>query len=80
MVKDCSQEVKELLNKFITNGIEFGKPIKLLSFNSGLTEEQIKKELFNLIFQNLVIGRIEKKKQDTFFILFIVRKMGEPLL
>ena len=50
MVKDCSQEVKELLNKFITNGIEFGKPIKLLSFNSGLTEEQIKKELFNLIF------------------------------
>jgi hypothetical protein len=71
MIKDYSEEVKELLNRFITNGFEFGKPIKLLSFKSGgLTEEQIKKELFNFDF--LEFSHKQEREKETRYLLYFI--------
>jgi hypothetical protein len=80
MIKNCSEEVKILLDKFISNGFEFGKPIKLLSFNSGLTEEQIKKELFNFNF--LKFSYKQDKKGEIRYILYFIysKKSGKAFV
>ena len=47
MLKDYSKEVKKLIKEFSKKGFEFGKPIKLLSFENNLTEEEMKEEILN---------------------------------
>lgn len=54
----------------IPKEIEYGKPLKLLQFKSNLTEEQIKKELFNFKF----LAFVEKQDRDneTRYVLYFV--------
>jgi hypothetical protein len=81
MVEDCSKEVKKLLSNFKQKGIEFGKPIKLLSFKSGgLTEEQIEEELFNFDF--LKLSYKQNRNDEARYILYFVftKNLGERLL
>lgn len=80
MVKNYSKEVKNLLNKFITKGFEFGKPIRLLSFKSGLTKQEIIKEIFNFDY----LGFTEKQNiaDEIRYVLYFVysRKRGRAFV
>ncbi len=81
MVEDCSKEVKKLLSNFKQKGIEFGKPIKLLSFKSGgLTEEQIEEELFNFDF--LKLSYKQNRNDEARYILYFVytKKFGRAFV
>lgn len=81
MIKNYSEEIKTLLNKFISIGFEFGKPIKLLSFKSGgLTEEQIKKELFNFDF--LEFSHKQNREGEIRYVLYFIytKKKGRAFV
>ena len=74
MIEDCSEEVKKLLTRFTAKEIEFGKPIKLLSFKSGgLTEEQIKEELFNFNFLKFSYKQ-DRNKEIRYVLYFVYNK------
>ena len=72
MVKDYSEEVKKILNDFVKKGFEFGKPLKLLSFKSGLTEEEIKKEIYN--FDYLIFTDKQNGDEIRYALYFVYNK------
>jgi len=70
MGKDYSNEVKTLLNSFKERGFEFGKPMKLLNFKSGLFENEMKEELFN--FDYLVFTEKQDRSKEIRYALYFV--------
>lgn len=44
-MKDCSEEVKRLIEKFKERGFECGKPLEYLEFRNGCSIEKMEKEL-----------------------------------
>jgi len=64
IMKNYSEEIKELIKKHLNKGFEYGKPIEYLEFRNGCTKEDFErelKELINLEFTEKQIKEGEKR-------------------
>jgi len=47
-MKNYSEEMRELINRYKAKGFEYGKPISYLEFRNGCSKEEWEKELLEL--------------------------------
>jgi len=70
MSNDYSKSVKSMLIKMKERGIEFGKPIPFMESESGMSEEEIRKGLFN--FDELEFTEKQDHDGETRYALYFV--------
>ena len=70
MVKDYSEEVKELIEKYKDNGFEWGKPIDYLEFRNGCSREEMEKEILD--YQNIDFVEKQIEQDETRYKLYFV--------
>ncbi len=70
MVKNYSEELKELINKFKDNGFRYAKPVDFLLERISDTKENVEKELID--FKNLKFCEKQERKGETRYTLYYV--------
>lgn len=69
-MKNYSEEVKELIEKYKEWGFEYGKPISYLEFRAGCSKEEIEEEILNLIGLEFTWRQIKEgeKRYKLYFV------------
>jgi hypothetical protein len=70
MVKNYSDEVKELIENYKGKGFEWGKPIEYLEFRNGCSKEAMEKELLD--YENVEFVEKQKEQDETRYKLYFV--------
>jgi len=70
MTKDYSEEVKNLIEKYKKEDIEYHKPIRYLCQRSGLTKDEIEETI--MFCRNLSFTELQKKQYETRYAMFFI--------
>ena len=70
MIKDYSEELRELIDKYKTIGFRYAKPLDFLLDRINDTKENIEKELVNL--DNLQFSEKQIRKGEVRYVLYFI--------
>lgn len=70
MTKNYSEELKEMLDKFMDKGFEWGKPIDYLEFRNGCSKEEMEKEILD--YSNVEFVEKQREQEETRYKLYFV--------
>lgn len=75
-MKDYSEEIRELIEKYKTKGFEYGKPVDYLEFRNGCSKEEFEKEILEM--EGLVFTEKQIKENEKRYKLYFVytKKIG----
>lgn len=70
MVKDYSEELRILIERYKDKGFEYGKPVEYLEFRNSCTHEEMEKEILNL--ENLEFVEKQYIEGETRYVVYFV--------
>lgn len=70
MLKNYSEELKSLIEKYKDKGFEWGKPIDYLEFRNGCSREDMEREILNA--NNIEFVEKQKEQCETRYKLYFV--------
>lgn len=70
MLKNYSEELISLIEKYKKSGFEWGKPIDYLEFRNGCSKEEMEKEILNC--ENIEFVEKQREQGETRYKLYFV--------
>lgn len=70
MIKNYSEELKELIEKYKEKGFEWGKPIEYMEFRNGCSREEMEKEVLD--YKNVEFVEKQREQGEKRYKLYIL--------